>query len=323
VPILRTSEDVIARTGAEHVPAYVDLIPITDAPGFAVRRLYPPGSELTQILSNAGQQLVRCIIQLVVELPTAPGGVSGVTLKAWVFPRWKDAHPFHGPSELPDGDPTKPTPDSLQRWRNARKPIAVDFVGDFLYDAGEDRFTDTNGNTVTTQHMLDYAYNAHCRTLQTWFVWRWNAGSLARWLARKSVWKLQDGCFWLLFRCYDVALTGGDERRSPFHEFQRSEFIRVAEATGHPSTFFGLHSSRKNLSTNLVILGIASFFLYPYLPRGGYWSAVYRSNALTTAALIIGVFAVDILGPALLIYGICGLSRIRPLVMFFYRNVRP
>jgi hypothetical protein len=318
-----TSADVIARTGVQALPEYTDLTLITDAPGFAVRRRYPADVELRHVVNNAGEELVRCIVQFVVEPPTSPRGVSRVSLRAWVFPRWKETRPFHGPSEIPPGDPAAPTPDSLQRWREARKPIQVDFVGDFLYDVAEDRFTDTDGRTVGTEYMLDYVYDTHCRTLRRWFVLRWNAGSLARWVAHKSVWRLQDGCFGLLVRLYDVEVTAGEARRSPFHEYRRADFVRSAEATGRPSTFFGFESSRKNLFTNLVGLGVVCWALYGYLPRGGFWSAIYRSDALTTAALVLGFFALDIVGPAILVYAICGLSRVRPLVMFFYRRVRP
>lgn len=69
MPVLRTSQDVVARTAVVDLPEYTDLILITDAPGFAVRRQYPAGSELRQIVNHAGEELVRCLIQLVVDLP--------------------------------------------------------------------------------------------------------------------------------------------------------------------------------------------------------------------------------------------------------------
>ena len=312
---------MIARTGIGHLPAYSDLIPIEDAPGFAVRRRYPPDAELDHIVNNAGEGLVRSIIQLVVEPPTAPAGVSAVILRAWVFPRWKETHLFHGPTELPPGHPATPTQDSLQRWRRARKPIQVDLADIFLYDAGEDRFTDVNGTTVSTQQMLDYVYDAHCRTLRTGFVWRWNAESFSRWVAQRLVWESQDGLLLMLLRFYDIELTTGKQRLSPFHRFRRSDFARATEPAGHQS-FFGFQSSRKSFFSNLLAVTAACVVVYRYGPRGGLLSSIYRNDALTTAALLLGFLVADVLGPAILITVICGLSRLRPLVMFLPRRVR-
>jgi hypothetical protein len=320
MPPLLTSEAVIARTGIAVLPDYTHLIPITDAPGFAVRRSYPPGSDLRHILNNAGQELVQSIIQFVVPRPTTQTGVSRVILRAWVFPRWKDTHLFHGPDELPPNDPLAPTPDSLQRWRLARQPSKVDSAGEFLFDAAEDRFTDTNGHIVTTQTMLEYIYNEHLRTLQAWTVWRWNSRALAQWIAFKSVWRLQDLLLYGLVRLYDIEVAAVEQARmSPFHEYRDADFVRSREAIAHSSSFFGFLSSQKNFVTNLLILIVACAAAYRWAPRGGFLTAIYRNDALTTAALLVGFFLADFVGPKLLIYAICGLSRLRPMVMFFGR----
>lgn len=248
--------------------------------------------------------------------------MSAVILRAWVFPRWKEAHLFLGPSELPPGDPATPTPESLSRWQRARKPQQVAFADQFLYDAGEDRFTDARGNTATTEQMLAYIYDAHCRTLRTWFIWQWNTESFARSIAQQAVWKTQDASLWFLLRCYDFELTTGKQHLAPFHRFRRSECRRVTEPAGQQSCF-GFHSSRKSLFANLLALAAACGLLYHFGPRGGLVSKIYHNDALTTAALLLGFLLADVLGPAILIRLICRSSQLRPLVMFLPRRVMP
>src|SRR5262249_44195023 len=141
--------------------------------------------------------------------------------------------------------------------------------------------------------------------------------------ARRAVWGGQDACMWLLLRFYDVALSLPREKVSPFHKFRHSDFVRTAEAEGGKSTFFGFQSSRKNLFTNLLLLTIACYLVYRYAPRGGFLGAIYRNNALTTAALVLGFFAADIVGPFLLKIIIMALSRLRPAAIFFRIEVNP
>lgn len=215
-----------------------------------------------------------------------------------------------------------PTLDSLHRFRRARKPLSLDFVQDYIYDAGDDRFIDDQGRSATPKQMLDHAYEEHCATMRRRFVWRWQFGSATRWVARNAVWRGQDGLLWLLLNFYDVELILKEERQDPFHKFKRSEFRRALEKEGERSHFFGFQSSRKSLFTNLVVLALGCAMLYYYAPRDGILRAIYQNNALTTAALVLGFFFADLLGPGLLIIGICGLSRLRPLVLFLIRKVR-
>jgi hypothetical protein len=140
MPALVTSAAVIARAGVEQLPAYSDVTEITDAPGFAVRREYPPDSDLAQVVNAEDQQLIKALIQFIVPAPSASAGVSPVLLRAWVFPRHKAHKLFAALHELPPNDPDAPTPNSLQRWRRARKPEHVEIIGEFFYDANEDRF---------------------------------------------------------------------------------------------------------------------------------------------------------------------------------------
>jgi hypothetical protein len=210
--------------------------------------------------------------------------------------------------------------------------LSLNFIANYIYDAGDDRFTDDQGRIVTPQQMLDTAFDEHWATTHRRFVWRWRIGSAVRWIARQAVWRAQDALLWLLMTLYDVELALKDELPDPFHKFRRSEFRRTKEkrdgkkgAEGgmeDRSHFFGFQSSRQNLFTNLVVLAGVSALLYRYAPRDGILGTVYRNNALTTAALVLAFFLADLLGPWLLIMGICGLSRLRPLVMFIIRKVK-
>lgn len=152
-------------------------------------------------------------------------------------------------------DPDAPTPDSLQRWRRARKPLQVDFVGEFVYDAGEDRFRDIDGAEVTPAAMLEYVYEAHCRTLRTWFVWKLDRG-VVRPLDRAPDRVGRRGRVHVaavaLLRHRAREATRGEI--SPFHRFEHADFVRSAEKAGQGSTFFGFQSSRKNLISNLFVL---------------------------------------------------------------------
>src|SRR5262245_39336060 len=217
MPVLATSEAVINRTGIRGLAEYTDLIPITDAPGFAVRRSYPPDTDLARVVNAQGEQLIKVIIQFIVPPPSSARGVTPVTLRAWAFPRSKQTRLFAGLHELPAGDPDAPTSDSLQRWRLARKPSEVELIGQFVYDAGEDRFLNSEGREITPAEMLERVYQAHLRTLRTSFVWRQQAESFVQWIARVSVFRLQDGLMWIILNRYDVELALRRDRISPFH----------------------------------------------------------------------------------------------------------
>jgi hypothetical protein len=319
MPVLRTSEQVVTRTRVEALPQYFDIVLIDDIPGFAARRLYPDDSDLSLVRNRQGEQLAACIIQFMVERPTSPQGVSKVILRAWFSPRWKTRHLFAAAHELPPTDPLAPTPNSLQRLRQARLPVEVEIEDMYLYDVAADEFTDAEGQRTNPEAMLEYVYSAHVRTLRAGFVWSWNAGTVVRRLARVAVWRGQDLFQGLLFRLYDIQPTTLPERRSPFHEFSREEFLRPKDVAGN---FFGFESSRRSLFTNLVVLAVTSALIYQYAPRDGFVGAIYRNNALTTAALVLGFFLADTLGPWFFITAIMILSRLRPFVGFFFRKVK-
>jgi hypothetical protein len=324
MPTLDTSEKVIGRTHVTDLPQYTDLIPIADVPGFAVRRAYPAGSDLAEILNRDGDQLVKAIIQFIVEPSTASGGTSAVILRAWVFPRSKATRLFAGLRELSPKDPDAPTPDSLARWDRARKPSEVELLGQFIYDAGGDQFLDSAGTPVAPSAMLDRVYQAHLRTLQRSFVWPQKAESALHWLVRLVVFRGQAGLVWILLNRYDIELALPRDRISPFHRFKLANFVRMKiEPGGERSEFFGLVSSRKNLVTNLVVLALVASLMYCYAPRTGLLQAIYDNDALTTAALLLAFFTVDYFGQLVLKLLICGLSRLKEPVAFLPRWIRP
>jgi hypothetical protein len=324
MPPLATSPAVIARAGVERLPEYSDLIEITDTPGFAVRRAYPPDSDLAHVVNDDGQELIKALIQFMVTPASAPGGVSPVLLRAWVFPRHKAHKLFAALHELPPDDPDTPTTDSLQRWRLARKPEHVEIVGEFFYDGHEDRFFNTHGQTVEPAAMLDHVYQAHLRTLQTSFVWQRKAETFVHSVMRLSVMHMQDALMWAILHLYDVELTLPKEKLSPFHKFRFSDFLRAKiEPGGERSEFFGVVSSRRNLMTNLVVVGVVVALVYFYGPRTGLLRAIYRNDALTTGALVLTFFAVDYLGQLVLKLLIWGLSRLRSRVFFLPSLVKP
>ena len=123
------------------------------------------------------------------------------------------------------------------------------------------------------------------------------------------VWNGQDVCRWLLLRLHDVELTSQRDwgLLGPFHKCNWSDFGRVRDAQGR-SNFFGLEVTHKSLVTNLAALAIAVYIAYWIVPR-------------SPAALIFAFVAVDSFVPWSLI-AVCGLSRLRPAVMFLIRTVR-
>ena len=321
---LSTSEEVILRTGVRELPGYFGIIPMTDVPGFAVRRKYPDDLDLAHVVNREGQSIVTPIIQFFVTPRSSPSGVSPVTLRAWVFPRSKETKLFAALEELSPKDPDAPTPDSLHRWRRARKPSQAELIGQYVYDAAEDRFFDIDGYEVQPADMLEDVYRAHLETLRTSFVWRRRTETFLQWVVRVSVFRAQDALLWAVLNWYDVELALPRERISLFHKFKMADFMRAkVEPGGERSEFLGFVSSRKNLVTNLVVLAVAVVLVYRYGPRTGLLLAIYKNDALTTATLLLGFFAADYLGQLVLKAAVCGLSRLQECTAFLPRRVRP
>lgn len=311
----------MVRTGIGTLPGYFGLIPMNDVPGFAVRRSYPDNLDLAHVVNREGQAVVTPILQFFVAPKSSPSGVSPVTLRAWVFPRSKETKQFAALEELSAADLDAPTPDSLQRWRRARKPSQVELIGQYVYDAGEDRFFAIDGFEVQPAEMLEDVYQTHLRTLRAGSVWRQRGETLLQFVARVTVFRAQDALLWVVLNCYDVELALARERMSLFHRFRMADFMRArVEPGGERSEFRGFISSRKNLVTNLIVLMVCVWLVYLYGPRTGLLLAIYGSDPLMAATLLLGFFVVDFLGQLALKAAICGLSRLRGHTAFIFQR---
>lgn len=211
------------------------------------------------------------------------------------------------------------------RWRfkATRHPLPVDFIDDYTYDSAEDVFRDRDGQRMAVNQMLHRVYVSHCRTYGRAFSWRWRAGTLLRRVPQVLIWRGQDLCLWLLLQLYDIELVGERDLRlrSPFHKYGRADFRRAADAPGR-SHFFGFEVTPKSLFANLGILAITFLIGYWWAPRTALLRTIYNNTALSTAALVLAFLIVDKAAPLLLVAAICGLSRLRPSVMFIMRKVR-
>lgn len=320
-----TSQSLILRSGVNHRPEYEDCGPVEGAAGLFVFRRYPDDSPLSQVRTRDGRHGVRCLLLLSVEPATAPSGISRVRAAVRCARRW---HGLNIPigrdpdalDEFEAAGAAAPTAQSVAILRRARKPLGFDLTDDYTYDRGEEVFFDSNGHIVTPVQILEDLYLRHCRTCDWRFLLRWKFGSGVRWLVQRAVWRGQDVLMWALFNFYDIELV--DEKlRSPFHKYRFREFRRMTVPTDDRSQFFGFQSSRKSFFTNLVVVVVLCAGLYWIAPRTGLLRAVYNNTALTTVALGFGFLLADVMGPKLLVGGICALSRLREWTAFFTREV--
>jgi hypothetical protein len=322
--MMRTSEEVMTRTDVRKFEPYVEAGPMTDCAGFHVQRLYPTDSQLARVVTNAGQPALSCLIQFIVEPLAVQGGSTKVRLHTRLYDRSRSLVGMWPPIGTEANDPEYPTSESVTISRRAHKPLDLDLVEDFIYDGSEDVFRDEDGQQVTVRKMRDHAYSHHCQTYRPLFAWRWRLTGLPRTVAYKVVWRGQDACWWLLFNFYDIELAEEKSRTAldPFRTYKAADFRRVAEPNKPLSSFFGFQSSRKSFFTNMLVLAAGFGLAYWKLPRWELVRAIYDNTALTTAGLVLGFLVADVAGPWILIRTICGLSRLRPTVLFFTRKVR-
>jgi hypothetical protein len=73
------------------------------------------------------------------------------------------------------------------------RPLSLDFMEDFIYDAGEGRFYGVSG-PMSGREILDYVYGFHCRTLLLPFRIRWAVRSAIEKAIRYAGWSLHDAC---------------------------------------------------------------------------------------------------------------------------------
>jgi len=224
------------------------------------------------------------------------------------------------------GDPNAPTQESTLLLARSQKPIDLDSsdAKGYIYDNVEDTFLDDEGRVVTPLQIFEDLYTRHCKTLGLWFRIRWNIGSAARRMIRESVWKSQDLSMWALFNFYDVELVEDkkDMRWFFFYKYKPSDFRRITDKPNEQSHFFGFQSSQKSFFTNLTVVVLVFLLLYWLAPRVGLLRVIYNNTALSTATLVFAFLLADTVGPWLLIRIICGLSRVRDTVLFFFRKVR-
>lgn len=317
VAVLRTPDDVV-RAGGPLGAEYFDVVPYTDGTaGFSVKRLYPPETPLGRVVMRGGEPAVAGLLRIVVDPPTAEGGVSRVGMSASFYPLWSGGWIGPDPASHPHL-----TPDAVQRLRGARRPIALDFKDDFVWDSGEHLFQNEAGETVTGRQMFDYVYAYHCRTLSRRFVLRYGVQRAVRWLVQRAVWRGQDWCLWLLEHGYEIRPTtkGGRQERSLFHQYTLDEFERQTDKDG--THFFGFQTSRRSFFSNVVALTIACVTIYYAVPRFGLLRAIYGNGALTTVALAFGFLVSDQAAPLILKGLVCLLSRFRRKVLNFLERVK-
>jgi hypothetical protein len=322
--MLQTPEAVIQRTGVDRLPAYEDLGPMTDCPGFFAFRRFPPGNPLAQVTTRDGRPAVRCLVQFAVIPPKGTSVISPVEVSISFSRRWQASGRIWSTRDLNAYDPpddNAPSPAVGAIFARAPKPISdIGFPHDFTYDNREDVFRNDRGDVVAPEQILERLCARYFRTCSLGFRIRWQASSALRWLLHKGVWQGQNAAMWALVSFYDIELTDED-LRWPFHQYNPQEFRRATANAEDRSQFFGFQSSRKSFVTNLVVVTLACVAAYWILPHTGLLRAVYNSTALTTAALGFAFVIADLLGPKLLIWSICLLSRLRRITTPFTRKV--
>ncbi len=319
MPTLNTAQQVIKRAGADQLADYFDLEEMVGEPGFALKRRYPQNTNLGQVVDGLGRPSVTCVIQFVVNHPTAAGGVSRVDIHAFFYDHWQIKR-FRQPGldDYDFNDPDCHTPQSLNLLRRSSKPLSLNFTEGFIYDTADDKFYDENG-ARTAQELIDFAYDYHCRTLSPRFRIKWWCLELMRQAVHQFTWRLQDASMWLLRHGYDMVLTS-KVSRNPFYQYRWSDFERTTDK--ERSNFFGFQSSPRSIFSNLILLGLVCFLVYRFAPHSGFIRAIYANTALTTGALILGFCLVDLIAPLSLEAIVWSLSRIRHITVFLVRKVR-
>lgn len=179
---LTTPDAVIAAAGANDLPDhYYDIVPQTNAAGFAIFRRYPSGTSPAAVVTRNGDPALTCMLKLIVEAGSETKGISRVRLSASVH------NPYRFKRPVPDyGDPDCPTQESLDTFKKSYRPVDVEIEESYFYDEFEDKFLGPEG-AVTGQQMLDFAYDYHLRTLRWGFRLKWQTLEALRYAAFKLV----------------------------------------------------------------------------------------------------------------------------------------
>jgi hypothetical protein len=121
----------------------------------------------------------------------------------------------------------------------------------------------------------------------------------------------QFALIWLLLTLYGVEPVDR-KHLLPFYKFRFKDFRRLAVSPDDRSQFFGFPSSRRSFLTNLLIVIVVCAGLYESAPRWAILRTIYNNTTLTMFALGLGFTVADVLGPKILMAGVCLLSRYRP-----------
>jgi hypothetical protein len=123
-------QDVLKRAAIEGAPEYPRSGLIKDVPGFFTERFYPADSALARVVTRNGEQSLSCLLQFIVEPPSAHGGTSRVRVHARMHDRFGKLYErwFSVGDSYDFADPNMATPESLYLLRRARHPISLDFI---------------------------------------------------------------------------------------------------------------------------------------------------------------------------------------------------
>lgn len=232
---LKTPEAVIAAAGANDLPDhYYNVVPQTDAAGFAIFRRYPPGTSPAAVVTRNGEPALTCMLKLIAEPGSETKGISRVRLTASLH------DPYDLKLPVPDyEDPDCPTQESLATFKKSYRPVDVEIKDSYFYDELEDKFFGPEG-AASGQQMLDFAYDYHLLTLRWRFRLKWQGLEALRYSAYKLVWGGQEACLLLLEHAYRIKRTDKTYYglRNPLHKFSFKDF----EETFEPSNadFYGL-----------------------------------------------------------------------------------
>jgi hypothetical protein len=314
---LLTPNAAIAAAGVGQLARYYDIIPLGDAAGFSAKRHYPEATPLAELKTRSGIRNYAVLIHFALRPPTAEKGIQRVELAARLHGVWEERHG----ADLYSYDYSHadcPTPEAVRVARRLR-PLALDFPGDFYYDAADGRFYAEEG-PVTVEGMLDFVYETHCHTLRRFFRLRWAILEQTRNAVQKLVWNTEKVALWLLEHGYEVVPNIGDKYGpGPFHRYKLTEFQRASDTSG--THFFGFRSSNRSLFSNIMLLGLACVFVFHFARQHPLAQAIYGNTALTTVALVFGFLLADQAAPFLLKVAVSLLSRLKFRTLFVRRMV--
>lgn len=312
---LRTSQDVINVSGVAALPEYGEIVAFRDPVliGFSTKRDYPADSEIARVITARGRPDLCCLIHFTVPRLSVSGGVRRTRFRVMTFSRWIGSHPDRLPGEYDYADPDCPTAESVHLLSQLPKLTTLtdaDVPVSFFYDTADGYFYNQDGVRVTGKYILDYLFVSHSRTRSGWVRLKDRASAAGIRSIRRAFRRSQNVAVWLLEHGYDIRPTCHDRRWYFVYTHLFSDFERVcAESNSH---FFGFQSSKRSLRSNTFLLVLICLLAYLFLPRGGFFGAIYHSVPLTMVALVLVFLLLDLVVPALLKAVVCLAARWMP-----------